>query len=69
MTMRSKGNSKIIGAAIAPMKALPIRISSLSEPPINQMPRKRATMHAAVTGKTGCAGLEWIRCWCISWCT
>lgn len=66
MTMRSKGNSKIIGAAIAPMTALPSWAFWLSERPIYKMPKKSAIMHTTVTGKMGSDGLEWTTCSCTS---
>ena len=52
ITMRSNGSSKIIGAASAPMMALPSRARKLGAPRVRMM-TKMATMARRVTGVMG----------------
>jgi hypothetical protein len=54
MTMRSKGNSKSIGAAIAAMTALPSK--ALEPCALMKMMRKMTIAAMSVTGAMGSAG-------------
>jgi hypothetical protein len=56
MTMRSNGNSKIIGAATAPIAALPSATRQPCELPTIKMMTKMTATHRAVTGVMGSAG-------------
>ena len=56
MTMRSKGNSKIIGAAAAPMAALPSLTGQSCDLARMRMVTKMVIAQAPVTGVMGCGG-------------
>jgi hypothetical protein len=56
MTIRSNGNSKIIGAAAAPMAALISMTCRPCDRLMRRMTTKITTMQVAVIGKMGVGG-------------
>jgi hypothetical protein len=56
MTMRSKGNSKIIGAAIAPTAALASLTGQSCDLATMRIATKMTTAQVPVTGVMGCGG-------------
>jgi hypothetical protein len=62
MTMKSNGNSKIIGAARAPMAAPASRIGQSYERPSTMMTTKMTATAVKVTGAIGPVSRAWCGC-------